>query len=120
MNAKTKRLCARGHTYYKSSDCPTCPRCEAERKPAAGVLAGLSAPARRALERAGITTLARLARTSEAQLLALHGVGPTSLPVLRAKLADAGLQPRVATPAAGVRAKAPLARRAKKAGRPAR
>ena len=51
----------------------------------------LAAPARRALESAGITTLAQLALRSEAEILALHGMGPSSLPKLRAALAAAGL-----------------------------
>lgn len=86
-----RRTCDRGHVYYKRSDCPTCPRCEAERRPADGFLATLVAPARRALEGAGITTLAQLASRSEGELLALHGLGPSSLPKLRKALAAAGL-----------------------------
>ncbi|QDS34810.1 hypothetical protein FPS98_12825 [Brevibacillus brevis] len=30
---KTVRTCVNGHSYMKSSDCPTCPICEQERKP---------------------------------------------------------------------------------------
>lgn len=51
----------------------------------------LSAPARRALEGAGIKTLAQLSRRTEGELLALHGFGPSSLPKLRAVLAERGL-----------------------------
>jgi predicted RecB family nuclease len=76
--------------YFKSSDCPTCPKCEAAKKPAAGFMAGLSAPARRALERAGLTTLTRLARRTERQLLDLHGMGPSRVPKLRAALRQSG------------------------------
>lgn len=54
----TLRTCKNGHNYYKSSDCPTCPVCEKEKKPKDGFLSLLSAPARRALENNGITTLA--------------------------------------------------------------
>lgn len=46
----------------------------------------LGAPARRALERAGIHTLAQLAQYTEKSILALHGVGPSSLPKMRAAL----------------------------------
>lgn len=60
-------------------------------KPAKGFLALLSNPARSALEHASITTLARLAKHSEKEILALHGVGPASMPVLRKALKDAGL-----------------------------
>ncbi len=54
---KTLRTCEKGHEYYKSSDCPTCPTCENERAPKEGFLALLSAPARRALEHHGIYTV---------------------------------------------------------------
>ena len=87
---RSQRTCARGHRYWKSSDCPTCPVCEAARKPAAEFMAGLSAPARRALEGAGLTSLAKLAKTSEAAVSKLHGMGPASLPKLRAALKKAG------------------------------
>ena len=56
-----------------------------------GFLAVLSAPAQRALEREGITTLKQLARYSEKDILALHGMGPGSMPKLRAALKAAGL-----------------------------
>lgn len=94
MSAKSKRTCPYGHTYYKSSACPVCPQCEKERDPASGFLSLLAAPARRALEGAGIVTLARLAEFSEADLLALHGMGPGSLPKLRNALAAQGLSLR--------------------------
>ena len=87
---KSRRVCPKGHACFKSSDCPTCPKCEAAKRPGAGFMAQLSAPARRALERAGLTTLTRLARRSERQLLDLHGMGPGSLPKLRAALKQAG------------------------------
>ena len=86
-----RRTCDRGHVYYKRSDCLTCPRCEAARRPADGFLSTLVAPARRALEIAGIARLAQLAMRSEAEILALHEMGPSSLPKLRAALAAAGL-----------------------------
>ena len=88
---KTLRTCKRGHQYYKSTDCPTCPVCEQERKPQEGFLAILSAPARRALERNGITTLAELAKYSEKEIMQYHGMGPASLPKLRNALQEAGL-----------------------------
>lgn len=84
---KTVRICSKGHRYQKSSDCPICPICEAQREPAAGFLSELTAPARRALEGAGITTLAKLSKYTVAEVLALHGMGPTSIPKLKAALA---------------------------------
>ncbi|MCH5600449.1 RNA polymerase alpha subunit C-terminal domain-containing protein [Niabella ginsengisoli] len=84
--AKTLRTCANGHRYYKSSDCPVCPECEKEQKPEKGFLSVLSAPARRALQTEGVSTLNELAQYSEKQILALHGIGKSSLPVLREAL----------------------------------
>lgn len=84
----TKRVCANGHAYIKSSDCPVCPLCEKQKQ---GLIPGLSAPARRALENAGLTTLRKIASRSADQLLQLHGMGPSSLPKIKAVLAEAGL-----------------------------
>ncbi|MFM7022454.1 MAG: RNA polymerase alpha subunit C-terminal domain-containing protein [Flavobacteriales bacterium] len=88
---KTLRTCPEGHQYYKSSDCPTCPQCEQERKPENGFLALLPAPARRALEHEGITTATNLSQYSEAEILALHGIGKTSIPKLKEELKKEGL-----------------------------
>jgi DNA-directed RNA polymerase alpha subunit len=87
----TLRTCKNGHEYYKSSDCPTCPICEKDRKPAEGFMASLSAPARRALENEGIKTLKQLSQYAEAEVLKLHGMGKTSIPILRAALDEKGL-----------------------------
>jgi uncharacterized protein YdhG (YjbR/CyaY superfamily) len=43
----------------------------------------LPAPARRALEKKGITTVQKLAKFSEAEIMNLHGIGKTSMPTLR-------------------------------------
>src|SRR5690606_12963158 len=88
---KSLRTCPNGHRYYKSSDCPVCPVCEAAKKPAAGLFSTLSAPARRALENAGITTVEVLSGYSEKEILALHGMGPSSVPKLRKALEESGL-----------------------------
>jgi predicted RecB family nuclease len=85
------RVCKNRHQYYKSSHCPTCPVCEEQRKPVAGFAALLAAPARRALENAGIRTLQQLAQKNEADILTLHGMGPSSIPKLREALKSAGL-----------------------------
>jgi predicted RecB family nuclease len=91
MPAKQLKICDRGHKFYKSSDCPTCPICAAQDKPETGFLALLSGPARNALEHAGITTLTQLSQHSEWEILKLHGMGPKSLPTLRQSLHDSGL-----------------------------
>lgn len=54
-------------------------------------LAGLAAPARRALEGAGLTTLAKVAKKTESQVSELHGMGPNAISKLRASLEKDGL-----------------------------
>jgi len=88
---KELRTCSLGHKYYKSSDCPTCPTCEQDSKPDSGFLSLLSAPARRALEHNGISTLQTLSKYSEKEILQFHGMGPASLPKLRMALEEIGL-----------------------------
>jgi len=88
---KNLRTCIKGHQYYKTSDCPTCPVCERENKPETGFLSLISAPARRALQREGITTLRLLSQKTENEIAKLHGIGPASFPPLRAALTKAGL-----------------------------
>jgi Domain of unknown function (DU1801) len=78
-----KKVCENGHTFYKSSDCPTCPNCEAERIPKENFLSLLAAPARRALENKGIISLQKLSEYSEQEILQLHGMGKTTIPKLR-------------------------------------
>lgn len=53
---------------------------------------GLAAPARRALAAAGIAGIGDLTRWREADLAALHGMGPNALGKLRAALASRGLR----------------------------
>lgn len=48
---------------------------------------GIGAPATRALTGAGITTLAHVAALTDSDLLALHGVGPRAVRILREALA---------------------------------
>ena len=50
----------------------------------------LSAPAQRALAGAGITRLEQLTQMTEADLLRLHGLGPTTITALRSALAEKG------------------------------
>jgi predicted flap endonuclease-1-like 5' DNA nuclease len=54
-------------------------------------LPSIGAPARRALAGAGITRLDQLPAMTEAELAALHGVGPKAIGLLRTALADRGL-----------------------------
>ena len=89
--SKNLRICNKGHKYYKSSDCPSCPTCEKKRKPNSGFLSKLSSPARNALIHEGITTLQQLSDFSEKEVLKFHGIGPASLPTLKASLEEKGL-----------------------------
>ena len=88
---KTLKICKIGHKYYKSSECPTCPICENERKPKDNFLSLLVAPARRALEREHIKTLLDLSKWSEKEILNLHGIGKSSIPILKKELNNNGL-----------------------------
>ena len=82
----TLKTCSKGHQFYKTSDCPTCPVCEEEQKPKQGFLSLLASPARRALENKGIKTLQQLSEFSEKEILSLHGMGKTSIPILQRAL----------------------------------
>lgn len=86
----THKICSRGHTFYKSSDCPICPICWKRKKPNPE-FPKVSAPAVRALENAQIKNLQDLSKWSVKQLLELHGVGPSSIPILKAALKKKGL-----------------------------
>lgn len=54
-------------------------------------LPNVGAPAARALAAAGIDTLEAVANRTERELLALHGVGPRAVRILREHLAESGL-----------------------------
>ncbi len=88
---KILKTCKDGHQFYKSSTCPTCPICEEKRKPKDNFLSLLGAPARRALENNGITTLEQLSKYSAKEVLALHGMGKSTIPKLEKLLAEAGI-----------------------------
>lgn len=85
-----KKTCSNGHTFEKSSDCPTCPICEQGKKPGAD-FPKLGRPALRALENAGIRRLKDLAKWTEKDLLSLHGLGPSAIPPLKAAMKTAAV-----------------------------
>jgi hypothetical protein len=62
----------------------------------------IAAPARRALQSAGITTLTQLTKTSEAELLHLHGMGKNALETLREALKVEGISFREAKKETGM------------------
>jgi len=62
-----------------------------ETKPTDNFLSLLGAPARRALENSGITTLEKLSKYSEKEVLQLHGMGKSTIPKLVDALKAKGL-----------------------------
>lgn len=89
VKKKSLKLCSRGHKFFKSSDCPVCPKCWVgyyRKKIHNDFPDNLGAPALRALHSAKITKLKQLTKYTEADLLELHGIGPSSIPKLRAAL----------------------------------
>lgn len=80
------KTCKKGHQFYKSSACPTCPVCEKLNKDTTGFMSGLSAPAQRALKNEGIKTIKQLSLYSEKEILKLHGIGKTAIPILKKEL----------------------------------
>lgn len=88
---KKTRFCEKGHVFYKSSDCPVCPQCENLTRTSTDFFSALAAPARRALLNEGIHHPKQLSRYSEKEILKLHGLGKSSLPILKSILLDHGL-----------------------------
>ena len=88
---KTLRVCEKGHEYYKSSDCQSCPTCNKENKPQSGFLSKLSSPARNALVHEGIDTFHKLSQYTQKEILKLHGIGPASIPIMKNHLEKEGL-----------------------------
>jgi uncharacterized protein YdhG (YjbR/CyaY superfamily) len=81
-----RKTCSRGHVFYKSSDCPVCPACWSgyyRKKAQSDFPKGIGAPALRALVDAKIRSLAKLATRTEAEVAALHGMGPKALGALK-------------------------------------
>lgn len=90
-NKGVAKTCSRGHQFYKSSDCPVCPICWSgyyKEKNKGDFPDKLGAPALRALLNAKIYNLKALSNYSESEILALHGMGPASMPTLQKALAD--------------------------------
>lgn len=79
---KNTKTCRKGHVFYKSSSCPTCPKCEKERQKVNPFFIKISAPAQRALESKGINSLYQLSQFSEKEILEIHGMGKSTIPVL--------------------------------------
>lgn len=93
MKKGVKKICSRGHEFYKSSDCPVCPKCWPgyKKKLQSDFPAALASPALRALNEAKIKKLADVANFSESELLALHGMGAKGIGILKDALNEIGL-----------------------------
>jgi predicted Fe-Mo cluster-binding NifX family protein len=63
----------------------------AKKSETASDLPKLAAPAMRALNGAGLTSLAKLARSTEAEVSALHGMGPNAMKLIKAAMKTRGL-----------------------------
>jgi uncharacterized protein YdhG (YjbR/CyaY superfamily) len=64
---------------------------EGNKKAAYFFIEGLSAPAQRALISKNIFTLEELSKFTKAQILAFHGIGKTTVPILEKALSDKNL-----------------------------
>ena len=84
-----EKVCPKGHRFDKTSDCPTCPVCEAAKNE--DFFVKLSAPARRALQNLDIDTVEKLSMHTEKEILAEHGMGKASLPALYSILKENNL-----------------------------
>ncbi len=84
------RICPNGHSYEKTSDCPVCPICSGQEMQTTfgAEFPKIGAPAFRALDRIGVTSLQDLTKCSEKELLDLHGFGPKALRLLREQLEE--------------------------------
>jgi DNA-directed RNA polymerase alpha subunit len=87
---KTLNTCDAGHKYNKSSQCPTCPVCEAK-KHKESTWYFLSSPARRALELNGIFHLEEICTHTAEELLQLHGIGKSTITKIQELLQQKGL-----------------------------
>jgi hypothetical protein len=89
MKKGTRKICSRGHVFYKSSDCPVCPMCWSgyyRKKAQSDFPSGLSAPAMRALQHAKIKNLSVLGKHTKSEILGLHGMGPSGVALLEKAL----------------------------------
>lgn len=91
-NKGTLKICDKGHKFYKSTDCPSCPTCDKENKPKTGFLSLLSSPARNALKHENISSVEKLSEYTEKEILNIHGIGPASIPTLKKALQEKDLQ----------------------------
>jgi hypothetical protein len=78
-----EKRCSKGHVFFKTTNCPVCPICEKTRIPITDFLSLFPAPARRALENHGVTSLEHLVAIPESEFLSYQGFGPSSIKIVR-------------------------------------
>lgn len=80
---RSKKVCSKGHHFYKSNELTECPICTAQSNPQSEFLLNLSKPAQRALLAKKITSLKILSDYTAKEILDLHGMGTKSLAILQ-------------------------------------
>lgn len=86
-----RKVCKNGHTFEKTSDCPTCPTCAKEELITAykNGFPKIGSPAYFALKDKKIN-LTDLPKYTEKQLLEIHGIGPKAVEILKEYLGNRG------------------------------
>lgn len=88
---ETLRTGKQGHRFFKSGDCASWPVCEREKVSGGGSSTCSASPHVMPLLHQGINTLERLSEYAENEILKLHGIAKTSLPLFRTSLQEQGL-----------------------------
>lgn len=88
------KVCSKGHEFYKSSDCPVCPKCWSGyyKDKNQSDFPKIGAPALRGLVGAKIKNLKQLTKFTEKELLEFHGMGPKAIGLLKLALKKHGLK----------------------------
>ncbi len=86
IKRKKVNQCVKGHYFERLKGVEVCPYCGANKKASDSIFGFLSKPAQRALTAAKISTMKHLLKKSKAELLELHGFGPTSIKLLEEEL----------------------------------
>ena len=88
---RQRKVCEHGHVFYKTPTATAARNARPPGGPPTDSWRGWRARRDAHSKGAGLTTLAKLSKKSEAQLRELHGMGPNALGKLRASLAKEGL-----------------------------
>ncbi len=84
-NLRKLIICSRGHKFYKSSNCPVCPKCWPgyRKKLQSDFPKNLGGPALTALKNNKIKKLSDLNKYDEKQISGFHGIGPKALSIIK-------------------------------------